>query len=638
MMKHYKTLLFAAIIGLTACSSDDAVDNSPSDAIELRGIQVAIDGSETFGLTRAAATPAPLKEALGRTTFAKNDELTFTTIKRTDKPLVAFTYSDISYQYDGTNWERTSTVPEKLYWTDGNHDHTFIGYCLPSKDYPWEASKNATGSDTYAGELGQDKEAVIFKSNADVMDEDLLVLYSDTTKADNGGLSTKVYFNHALSGVRVVVNIKDFAASSSAEDTKVVVSDMVLKDQPTKFTWGADSRKLSVLNLNDATQLKKNLTLWCPAPDGEGTAQSKTFTFYGLTTPQDDVFHEIAGNQTPLAFSFQVTYPDPLKTGETLTKTYSGKFAGMVDFHSGKCTTLNISLNHKDEQMVTDVAYSDWNLVPTPDLGELRKKSTFMDINATVTIHTDEKATIDDATWLYNSGSKILDIYGHSGDSKADAYVIKSASQLLSLAKEVNSGVMTFAGKYIRLDADITMQSSTTSADVKWQGIGTEGKPFQGTFLGGDRFINRLSGSGLFGLLGENACVEQLQITTVGSIQGGALAVSNGGIIGGCRVVDDITTDDGALVGTNSGTIHACYCTGEITGGKGSLIGSDKGKAVGCYTASEIEAFDDATLNTKVTELNQALEELYKSFEHTQYQFKFVKADYPVVTIFHKLQ
>ena len=627
MMKRYKLFLLAATAILVACNSNDTYVPD-SDAIEIRGIQAAI-GTQGFGLTRAAATIDPLKISLGRNGFQTGDEMVLTTVKRTQQPLETFSYSNLRYQYDGSNWNRTDTDPEKIYWTDGHSDHTFIGYNLPSATYPWEIVTNGTGSDTFAGELGYGQDTLTYANNDDVMAEDLLVLYSDTTKADDGGLTTRVYFNHALSGVRVVVNIKDFAASSSAVDTQVGVSDMVLHAQPTKFKWGADSKNLSVVNLGDA-QPTKDLKLWCPVPEGEGTAQSKTFSFYGLTTPQDAVFHEVTANQQPLRFSFKVTYPDPMNPQEQLTKTYSGAFSGQVDFNSGMCTTLHISLNHKDEQVFTDVTYSDWSLVPTPDLGELRKKSTFMDINSTVTIHTDAAATIDDATWLYVSGDQVKDIYGHGGDSADDAYVIKSAAQLLSLRKEVNEGAMNFAKKYIRLDADITMQKSTTATDVAWTGIGKDDHPFQGTFLGGDRFINRLSGSGLFGNLGDSACVEQLQITTVGSIHGGALAVTNAGIIGGCRVVDDITTDGGALVGINSGTVHACYYTGA-----GNLVGTNTGYTIGCYQANDITSFTNSSLTTFVNNLNSILNEWYKEnfFKGTKFNYTFTPGNYPTVIV-----
>ncbi len=590
-MKAYQYFCLIAMMALASCSNEDD-SFMPSDALEIVGIEATIDGEQPS--RRAAATPAV---TVGRTEFAPDDRIVFTSIKRTTAPLESFTYSDIRYYFtDKKNWKRTEgNLPEKIYWTDGSSPHTFIGYSLPAEDYHWVDNDNGT----YSGELGYGKDTLDFSTgNDEIKKEDLLLNYSTKTVAETGGLSTKVIFTHALSNVRVVVNIKNFASSASAVDTKVGVGNMVLHNQPTKFKWGIHSSKVQVLDINDSKQRTKDLMLWCPAADGEGTGQSKTFTFYGLTTPQDELYHHINGNDQPLTFSFTVSYPNPMNPAETLTKTYSGAFNDLVHFNPGMCTTINISLNHKDEQMFTDVSYSDWNFVATPDLGELRKKSTFLDINSNVTIHTDAQATIYDATWLYNDGAVLRDIYGNDG-TVGMPYRISSASQLLSFAKEVTAG-LTFKDKYIRLDADITMQSSSaktnledttsTQAAVKWIGIGTAAHPFEGTFLGGDRFVNRLYDAPLFACLGSQARVEQLHITTIGSISGGgALAQTNQGIIGACKVIDDVETTGGALVGTNSGLIYASYHTGDTKGTAGLVdTNTNTGTIVGCYQAGDV--------------------------------------------------
>ena len=642
MMKRYKILFLAMTALLAACSTDEDVFSANDDALEMKGIQVAIAGEES--LTTRAATVDPLKVSVGRTKFVDDDKIVFTTIKRTKGPLDAFTYSNIHYQYNGTNWERTpngtNDDPEKIYWTDGHSDHTFIAYNLP-KGYQWETKSNDTGSDTYAGELGKEGEKTItFASNEDIEKEDPLILFSDTTKADNGGLTTTVYFTHALSNVRAIVNIKDFAASATSVDTLVKVSNMVLYQQPCKYTWGASNKDdVTALDFNNKQQVCKDITLWCAKPEGEGKAQSKTFTFYGLTTPQNANFHKVSANKMPLKFSFEVEYPDAMDPSQTVKKTYQGEFGDTVHFNPGVCTTLNISLNHQNERMYMDVEYNDWNFVATPDLGALRKKSTFMDINSSVTIHSDANANVDDATWLYLKEGKLLDIYGNEG-TKEYPYRITSASQLLSFAKEVKAGE-SFSGKYIRLDADITMQNSTAKTNVEsetsnvnpvtWIGIGEDGKSFDGTFLGGDRFINRLYGSPLFASLGQHACIEQLHITTIGTITGsGALANTNEGTIGGCKVIDDVSTTGGALVGTNSGLIYASYCTGED--GTTTLIGSNNGQAVGCYQSTDLTALDEASLDTLVKQLNSDLGELYKtSSSLTQYEYIYSPGNYPTV-------
>lgn len=652
MMKAYKIILLAIMAIVSACNNEDDMI-AYNDALEIKGVEAIIDNE--MPATRAASGQ---KDSIGRTAFIPNDHIVFTTIKRTESPLPPFTYSDIKYYYtEKKSWKRTEgNLPEKIYWTDGTSPHTFIGYSLPAEDYHWVDN----GNGTYSGELGYGKDALDFSTgNDEIKKEDLLLDYSTKTVAETGGLSTKVSFRHALSCVRVEVNISNFASSASAVDTKVGVSNMVLLDQPTKFTWGGNSNTLRVLDFEEQTT--KNITLWCPVPAGEGTGQSKTFTFYGLTTPQDDTFHNINGNDLPLTFSFTVTYPNPLNPSETLTKTYKGSFSQLVNFHSGMCTTLNISLNHKDEQMYMGVEYSDWNFVSTPDLGELRKKSTFMDINSTVTIHTDAKATVYDATWLYQDGSLLKDIYGNDG-TIANPYRISSASQLLSFAKEVTAG-QTFEDKYIRLDADITMQSSTAKTSVedttstrtamKWIGIGDDTHPFNGTFLGGDRYINRLYDTPLFAKLGEKARVEQLQITTIGSINGGgALTESNAGTIGGCKVIDDVETTGGALAGTNSGIIYACYHTGDTKGTAG-LVDTNTGSIIGCYQAGDVNGglpfsiakTNSGTINCPApaslyeiqqtaftNQLNTILSNWYATHtDVTQFLFVHSAANYPII-------
>lgn len=622
-MKLYKLFyLVSTIMFLSACQTDDEMIE-PDPELEIQGITAEIgNGAKIF--TRADVFKST---SVGRSTFSSGDKIVFTKIQRTENgeiiPIDKFTYSDVRYLYNGTNWKRTETTPqnEKIYWSDGSNDHTFIGYCLPNAtDYPWTLS-----NEIYYGQLRTIDFRIV--GNTGIAAEDLLLTYSDTTKAETGGLTTKVYLTHGLSNVCVVVNIKEYAASSSAVDTKVVVSDMIIGEQPTKFTWDANSANL----VADTDPANQNLTLWCPNSDGDGSGQTKTFSFYGLTVP----------HTAKVPFQFKVKY-DP---NDTETKTYKGEFSSVV-FQSGKCTTLNITLNHRDEQMHMNVDYSDWKYVATPDLGELVKKSTYMEMTIdNVSTHKDNGLTIDDATWLYidhNDEDKVKDVYGHTG-TDTDPYVIKSAAQLLSFAKEVNNG-HSFSGDYIRLDADITMQASTAKtieegnkygkSAVEWIGIGDTDHAFQGTFLGGDRYINRLYGNPLFVNLGDNACVEQLCITAIGEFSTGALAGTNNGIIGGCKVIDDVSlaTGAGALVGSNSskGVIYACYYTGT-----GNLIGTDSGTTKGCYTASDIPSFTDSALKTFVSNLNTALSALYNDDKYkslTQFQFVHNSASYPTVT------
>lgn len=605
-MKHNHIFHLLAVVLLSACQANDEAI-VPDAALEIRGITAAIDG-DNVAATRATDETTV---TVGRAAFAANDKIVFTEIRRTNSPLKEFTYKNIRYLYDGKSWARTEVESgkEKIYWTDGASAHTFVGYSLPSSDYPFD-----NGDGTYAGELGRDfTTAIDFSTGNDVMKaEDLLLNFDANTKAETGGLSTKVSFAHALSQVRVVVDIDDYAAGDI--DKQLTVANMVIQQQPTKFTWTAQGTNIDLVPTG---QSYKDIKLF-----------QSGFTFYGLTTPHLD----------NVDFSFDVTYPKALNPSETVTKTYKGTFEN-VQFYSGKCTTLTITLNHRDEQMYMSVTYNDWNLVPTPDLGVLRKKSTYMTMNVDNTaIKTHSQVdNIDDASWLYESNNVVKDVYGNDGTSAATAFRITSALQMLAFAKEVNSGY-DFTGKYVRLDADITMQSSATASDYVWKGIGEGGKEFNGTFLGGDRYINRLNGSPLFVKLGSSACVEQLHITAIGNVTNGTLAGTNAGIIGGCKVIDDVTLSGdgaGALVGTNTGTIHASYYTGA-----GNLVGTNSdgdktGTIVGCYQASDITSFTNSTLTTFVSNLNSSLKKWYddNSFKRTQFNYTFTPGNYPTVFV-----
>ena len=184
-----------------------------------------------------------------------------------------------------------------------------------------------------------------------------------------------------------------------------------------------------------------------------------------------------------------------------------------------------------------------------------------------------------------------------------------------------------------------TKEEGNTSGKnaVKWIGIGDETFVFNGTFLGGDRFINRLYGNPLFINLGENACVEQLFISPIGTIDGsGALSETNAGVIAACKVIDDVTTTGGALVGTNSGTIYACYNTGDATKKVGEttesalLVGNNTGTIYGCYQVNKITT----TIEELVTTLNNELDNWYNLTTYpgyTKYQYVYSAGSYPTV-------
>ncbi len=675
-MKYYiKYIAFFIIIFLSACSAQDDIDitdHLTADSREIRTVDAVIVGGNHQGTTRAG-TVTTLADYVGRDVFVANDAIMFTKICRTTSPLKDFTYPT-SANYEGIRfvagseggWSRDTSDrgPERVYWTDAQNNHTFIGYSTPQdyyntsnqvtfdwKKYVYNPTSGSSinfyigslGDPTLTGEandtidytLTTEEQAsytasannTTVYSNPKLDNEDLLLAYDTEKVAETGGSVALINFYHALSSIRVVVNISGFSSSSTAADNAAVVSNMRVLDQPTMYLWmqasaGAQELRNIDSSVGNAQTMintaygtsgtpaydqKKTLRLWIPQPAGTGENQSKTFTFYGITTPQ---------SSTNVSLKFDVTYPNPMKPSTTQTKTYTATVES-VAFEAGYNTTINISLNHKNEQMTIGAQYENWQFVATPDAGQLKKNSTFLVSTSrdSVTIASDSKATIDDATWLYTLNNITYDIYGNTG-AAADPYKICTAYQLLSFAYEVANG-NTFEGKYVRLDADITLQTSSkktyeemqkleTSQEelnnyshaLEWIGIGTTDKPFNGTFIGGDRYIYRLNGSPLFKSIGENAKIQHLQMTTIDIKGSGAIAESNAGLICGSHISGDVTingTTAGAFVGTNTGNIFCSYHIGDTESNNtddnvslGGLVGTNSGEIANCYQAGKV--------------------------------------------------
>ncbi len=663
---------------LTACSShDDIYDTqNTADARELQGIEAFIVGSHDDA-TRAG-TVTTLADYVGRDVFVTDDRIVFTKICRTTTPLEKFTYPNSTDSYNGIiyqsgasgAWTRQTSDggPERVYWTDAENPHTFIGYGTPQTYYgstvfDWKrfTFTPSGGSELkcYIGSLGDPTltgegndtidytlstteqttysttvDEVTTYSNPKLENEDLLLTHSTSKVAETGGSVALIDFYHALSSVRVVVNISGFSSSSDAADNATVVSNMRLLDQPTMYLWmqaGAGAQELRNLDPSlgktaqemidlawagtspiPAYDQKKTLKLWIPQPAGFGSGQSKTFTFYGITTPQD------AATTDSITLQFDVSYPNPMKPSKTQTRIYTAKLGG-VDFRAGYNTTINISLNHRNEQMTVGAQYENWQFVATPDAGQLKKNSTFLASTSrdSVTIVGDTKATEDDATWLYKQNNVVYDIYGNDG-SETYPYKICTAYQLLSFAYEVKNN-HDFTDKFIRLDADITLQTSSTktleemkkletseeelakySEALDWIGIGDDTHAFNGTFIGGDRFIYRLNGTPFFYNIGSSAKIKHLQMTVIDVDGSGAIANSNAGLICGAYIAGDVTlngTSGGAFVGTNTGNIFCSYHIGDTESNNtdggvslGGLVGTNEsgGEIANCYHAGRI--------------------------------------------------
>lgn len=632
MKRSFLFLIFA--LCLAACSSDDSLtDVAGNQAVPLTGIDAAVSGGT------AKRAPALDKDYhVGRSVFVNADQMVLTCIKRTMSPIPGFNYSGIVFNHtvgEGQTtggWDRDEKqgfteanpkqVPEAIYWSDATNPHTYIGYSLPQRrqTFEWTADEHgiysgALRSITTVTENETTTRYIDHTTDANLKADDLLLTYDTQKVSETGGSVAKLYFYHALANVRIIVNIMGFSASNDAADTRSRVKNMVLKDMPVRYRWMQNSTGVSVLPEDNNETLPNRM--WIPRSAGTGTGMGRQFVFYALAIPRTKV------TQT---MTFDVTYPDPMNPNDSITKSYTASISP-IEYRAGYCTTIHISLNHKDEEITVGAEYMDWQYVETPDNGELKKNTVLLTADmlerSNFTLAGDPKANEDDATWLYihPTTHKLVDIYGNDG-SAAAPFSITTASQLVSFAYEVKgtdrvtstytrldgtqatlTNGFDFKGYYVHLDADIVLQPSlfaTEGQRVKWCSIGEGTCMFNGYFLGGKRSIRHLYGKPLFDRLGPEAVVEGLHLYDVIEVDGrGLVANESDGLIAAVFAEGTIRQEkpsnnaiySGSLVGTvgEKGGLISCAHVGDVEawaegdGVIGGLVGYNKGLLLSCY-------------------------------------------------------
>lgn len=133
---------------------------------------------------------------------------------------------------------------------------------------------------------------------------------------------------------------------------------------------------------------------------------------------------------------------------------------------------------------------------------------------------------------------------------------INEADQLKALARMVNSGKDSMAGKTIMLGADIRLNNDAVpTSGNQWTPIGTEKNPFKGTFTGYSRS-------------GGYAAISDLSDDLLGVVDNSKTKIQYVTISGGT----------GRLVNTlKSGTVENCMSTAKVTGAGGGLVGTSTG-------------------------------------------------------------
>lgn len=577
MMRTARLLFAVSLAALTLSCNNDSVEGK--DNKELTSINAGLPASAVTKATNYSPyVGRGIENANSRyLDFNDGDEIIITKMARTSDPIPALSYSGFGYRKETGIWSRIQGGPTKLYWSDSVHPHTFVGYSKPSEDFPFTTTdETPTSSSVYSGSIGYTQgtpgtaatadtpEIPATPNIADLSDndkikaQDILLLYNTEQRAGDTGEATLI-FHHGLACVRVIIDKDDY--SSQLLDRQVSISDLILKNMPVEYTWNQTSSGVTVKPESVTADFKT----WQPS--------ATVNTFFTIAVPGEVNFD----------MEFTVTAPDPLypdNANKTVQKKYKANKNGVI-LYPGKCTTLNVHLNHEGEEITIGASYQDWEFIETPDFGTLKKNVTFINKkDLSYTIATDQNATQDDATWLYISGEQVYDIYGNDG-TESDPYKIATANQLLSFAQEVASG-RSFDGKFIMLDASLTLQEvKATSNYYTWPMIGAAGKPFQGTFIGGGRTISKIYGNPLFCELGENAHIENLVLLEC-LTSGNVLANSNAGSICAVR----IEGNSQYAFNTNTGAIFASSITGSNT--KALVKGNGDGSAGG--DATNIEA------------------------------------------------
>lgn len=163
---------------------------------------------------------------------------------------------------------------------------------------------------------------------------------------------------------------------------------------------------------------------------------------------------------------------------------------------------------------------------------------------------------------------------------------ITEANQLKALARMVNSGKDSMAGKTIMLGADIRLNNDAVpTSGNQWTPIGTEKNPFKGTFTGYSRgggyaAISDLSDD-LFGVVDNSKT--KIQYVTISGGTGRLVNTLISGTVENCMSTAKVTGAGGGLVGTSTGTgtVKNSYYYNENC--KNTVAVSGDGTITNCY-------------------------------------------------------
>ena len=399
-----------SIFALCSCNDTNELITPESNPIEIKSFQAGILSAPA---SRATITSDNLGTAIGRGTYnsATNtinfdndkDQIVITTFQRTNNPVKRYSYHNLILNYQGNgSWERpmegetpTDRNEKTLFWTDATSTNQLIAYSIPVSDtFDWKVKIDDESSiNYYYGSLGDiTKETIDFSDNEKgvqlMNNEDLLLVKNDTLTPSDNGAKAILHFRHALSCVRVNVNLKDYLANGGDKNT--TISNLRVLNQPVFYRWDQGDAGVRALTTDtDNEFIKKNyngmeMTLRKPVKFYNYNSASadadkeKTFSFYGLLVPQDQQYYK-AAEKEPLNIEFMAHYADA-ETGEPVSKLYHSTFNNVL-LKPGFITILNIDLNHNGEIISYNVDYVDWSPSSITNQMELEKRDDTFDMS-----------------------------------------------------------------------------------------------------------------------------------------------------------------------------------------------------------------------------------------------------------------
>ena len=195
-------------------------------------------------------------------------------------------------------------------------------------------------------------------------------------------------------------------------------------------------------------------------------------------------------------------------------------------------------------------------------------------------------------------GSQTPEVVEWAGEgTQGSPYIIDNEAELRLLVERLQEN--GYKDTYFKLGENITVTGGTTSEPANWEPIGTEEKPFAGTFDGNGKTISGISYKGngtyigLFGSVASTGTIKNLKLAdSIFEHTGGVTSAKLGSIAGysvgkiekvkSTATVKSNAPHNGGLVGwAEGGSIIECWYDGEMTlGANGKFSGGIVGNVI----------------------------------------------------------